>query len=342
MFARIFHLFILSLFSIALVAGLYLRSINFGSINKNGFIRQFAYKATIMHRDTLLYNSYYLAGATEDAVYLGNVVNTTEVMSATDNLDHYTLSSIEITDDSNIAWQALHLKIDAPKIAAVEQFTPRFFSGTLDDKKMTGEKIRISSVTGWLPIGNGSYILRTQDTVNDQYDLVKWTNQVLVPHGGPILQKQGDGTFSLDGSLLFDHASSTVVYVYYYRNEILVMDTNLAIKAQLKTIDTITQAKIEVATIASSRTKTIKKPPVIVNKRAAVYNNRLYIHSLRKADNQSQDDQAVIDCYDLSTKKYLFSFYLDIDPKKLSGMIVQGKRMYAIADEYLFAIDLID
>ncbi|MBL7697126.1 MAG: hypothetical protein JNK79_03170 [Chitinophagaceae bacterium] len=340
MITKIFYLFLLTLLSIILVGSLYLRSINFGSASKNGFVRQFEYKATILHRDTLPYNSYYLAGATASQLYLGNVVNTTVLLTLDHDLRTHTSSALQISEDGNIAWQALHVQLDSPDIHMIEQITPRVFYGRLGDRQLYNRDINASTLSAWMAVSPGTYIFRKWDSSHNQYDLFKWTDHRFTGHTEPTLQTQGDGTFSIDGSLMYDRLSATVIYMYFYRNEVLLMDTNVAVKGVMKTIDTITRANVEVVSIASTKTKTIKRPPLVVNKKAAVFNNRLYIHSPRKADNQSQDDQAVIDCYDLSLRKYLYSFYLDIDPKTFSGMMVMHDRMYAIAGKQLFAIRL--
>jgi hypothetical protein len=42
-----------------------------------------------------------------------------------------------------------------------------------------------------------------------------------------LLEKQVDGVFDTDGQLLRDDITGELVYIYFYRNEFMVMDSNL-------------------------------------------------------------------------------------------------------------------
>jgi hypothetical protein len=339
---KITRLFILTIIPVALVAFLYFRSTGFGVQHKNGFDRRFADKAYVIYRHELPYNSYYLAGATSSTIYLGNRVGTTKLVEGDSTLSQFKESDIHFPAGKNIAWEALQLNIDSPDVYASELVTPSWYEGNMNEQELHQIQVTTDATSATLAIAPGKYVLRMYDSTHDQYDLFNRNKQIIKsPIRAPLLQKHGDGTFSLDGILLYDKTEHLVVYVYYYRNLISIFDTALNEIAEMKTIDTVSIPDVQVANIASTNTSTLRYPATVINKKAAVCNNRLYIHSMRKADNQTQTLQSVIDCYDISQQQYLFSFYVPADPKILSGIMVKAGRMYAIAGTELLALRLV-
>ena len=159
-----------------------------------------------------------------------------------------------------------------------------------------------------------------------------------------VLEKQLDGKFCTDGMLLFDNYNSSLLYMYYYRNQFIVLDTNLHILAKYKTIDTTNKVSITLDTIYSENRVTFSSPPGIVNKRATLSNKLLFINSALKASNEdeqlnNQDND--IDIYRLDNGNYAFSFTLPAFRKqKLSSMIVSGNMLFGIYDSYLISFEL--
>src|SRR5690606_29648613 len=96
-----------------------------------------------------------------------------------------------------------------------------------------------------------------------------------------ILEKQIDGSFCVDGDLLYNPNTNSLVYVYRYRNQFMHLDTTLNTLFKGYTIDTISKVKIKVseAKTANGIKFILSSPPLIVNKKSYASGNYLFIHS---------------------------------------------------------------
>ena len=163
-----------------------------------------------------------------------------------------------------------------------------------------------------------------------------------------ILTKQIDGLFCTDGMLNYDPGTQILVYIYYYRNEFILLDKNLNIIKTGHTIDTTKIARIKVANINSDKSTNLAAPPEFINLRSSISGDWLFIQSPVKAINEQEDEfsnNSVIDIYTISDDKYRFSIYIpDLNHKKISAFQVRGKNLYAIQDKYLtiFRLNLPD
>jgi len=85
-------------------------------------------------------------------------------------------------------------------------------------------------------------------------------------------------------------------------------------------------------------------PPVVVNADIATYKHLLFIRSTLRGkydDKASWQDAATIDVYDTKSKKYLLSFYInDYHGKRMRGMSVTSKYIYALIDTKLVVYDI--
>ena len=120
-----------------------------------------------------------------------------------------------------------------------------------------------------------------------------------------------------------------MLYLYVYRNEYFVMDTSLRRLATRHTIDTTTRAKVNIATVESTK-KTFAAPPPIVNRQADLSGDFLFVNSSLQADNEHYDEAqhaSVVDVYDLNSGRYVLSFYVpEYDGKKFRHFRVLGNR----------------
>ena len=85
-------------------------------------------------------------------------------------------------------------------------------------------------------------------------------------------------------------------------------------------------------------------PPVMVNRKAAVYGDRLYIHSTLIADNEDPntfESHKTIDVYNLQNHQYLYSFYIPaIGETPISNLLVCGNSMIVQYGKWLAAFRL--
>jgi len=134
-----------------------------------------------------------------------------------------------------------------------------------------------------------------------------------------MLPVQVDGFFCTDGWMQYDQVHGRILYAYFYRGELLFLDTDLNLLSKIKTIDTVTKAQIKLQQVnvpfgkgrISSTTQA--SPPKVVNKYFCTSNDRIYLLSGRKADNETEfsyRNNQPVDVYRLKDGKYLYSFYL--------------------------------
>ncbi|MBE9601863.1 hypothetical protein [Pedobacter sp. MC2016-24] len=153
--------------------------------------------------------------------------------------------------------------------------------------------------------------------------------------------KQFDGIFCSDGLLQYDEDSKRLFYMYYRRGSFLCLDTNLNLLYSAKTVDTINRANLKL--IDSERTtangkvtkgRTLNMPGDLVNIYFSVFQDKLYLYSGVRANNQSLTDffqNSTIDVYALNNGNYLYSFLMP----KHTGLLL---RQFHVENDNLIAL----
>jgi hypothetical protein len=328
------------IFSILCIIALYYAS-DILNHRPNGFTRLFPpHVVSIKKSIDLQYNSFYLAGATSSHLYLGNRTNPYLLL----------VTNYQLTDTQILILRPEHkfehlkgnglFAVDSPRIYFIEGKTPLLLETTYPSLSL--RQIRESPVysIGTIPLSTTSLGLRMYDDKNGQIILAKENlNPPLIDKKQDVLQNQGDGIFSVDGTLLFDNVSKNLIFVYYYRNQFIRLDSNLNVIYRARTVDTNTVAKLNIASIQSEGVTVLGSPPLQVNKQASVSNNRIYVHSLLMANNEDKaefETSSVLDIYNLGNGKYKYSFYLpDIKSKNLTILLVFNMSLFVVHDQYL-------
>jgi|GEM_PF-4808862 len=170
-------------------------------------------------------------------------------------------------------------------------------------------------------IANDNSFFLVKDTIVDQtkrrvLSNVNWKGEINHSYMPP---KQIDGYFCTDGLFKISKKTQHLIYMYYYRGEFICLDSNLNIVYNAKTIDTITQAVFKLKTRGQFIVHA--SPPNVVNKRFYIDEEKIYMHSNIKSDNENGKnfkDNGEIDVYNLNNGSYLYSFYI---PKLSHGLI---------------------
>lgn len=292
----------------------------------------------------LKYNSYYIAGATSRNIFLANSVAPFHMVVSNKILrdtQHVRLSII----DRDRKFRSLQVRVDSPYFYLCDGVLPSVYRGKLGDWLNAYEIANRAKFSNIAPLGPASFAIRSLNSIANQDVLGKMTNEnVMLNHS--LLEKQIDGVFCVDGMLNYNEATATLVYVYFYRNQFIVMDTSMNLMYRSNTIDTISRAQIKVDTINSKKlyTYTMSAPPLMVNKKSCLYQNWLFINSDRLAKNENQlafDQSSVIDVYNLVDGKYQFSFYIykHNDAKMKEFRVFDGK-LYALFDHFIISYEL--
>ncbi|MFV0150876.1 hypothetical protein OBJ95_09510 [Empedobacter falsenii] len=152
------------------------------------------------------------------------------------------------------------------------------------------------------------------------------------------LEKQLDGTFESDGTLLWNSQLKKFIYVYYYKNQYLEFDAELAEMKTGHTIDTVSKVQIDVGYYKKTKQYKLGPQTLLVNKLTSTYGNQLYISTDRLGNFEHKIEGAsILDQYDLVNKTYTHSFYLYHSPKKqLRNFTIYKNKIFGIVDHELY------
>jgi hypothetical protein len=311
--------------------------------NPNGFVRMLpSHKITGINTFDIRFNSYYLAGSDVKYIYLANLTSPGKLLSIDMQLTD-TIAIKLILDDSTRIFKGSFIAIDSPNIYLMDGVKPSVFEIKISNLNDV-QKVSAPFFTAGTPISSGSFIFRSIDSSNENILLKKTVDSPFIKPAFGILEKQVDGIFCTDGTLIKVPQSPELIYVYYYRNQFICIDTNLNLLYRSKTIDTVSHAHISVASISSEHQVTLSSPPMFVNKQSCANKDWLFIHSALKADNETQavlDAVSVIDVYLIKDGRYHFSFYVpDFRGKKMRDFKVYGNTLVALYDHYVYTYHL--
>lgn len=331
--------------SVGVMTTLYLLSDNI--IHKhNSFLRIYphhpAKEANVLN---VKYNSYYIAGTTKNKIYFGNVTAPFHMLVTSRTLTdsqhvHLSLDNFDVRK-----LKRLQLKIDSPYFYMVDGVMPGIFRGRLGEWRASRFMYDSAYFTQLVLINKSSFALRSVSSQTQENILGKETTDT--PHVkfvSGLLEKQIDGIFCTDGMLQYSKQLGKLVYTYFYRNQYIVMDSNLNLLYRGQTIDTISKAKIKIAKISSKNSSTMSAPPLKVNKKSYVFGNWLFVNSGLMAKNDDEiffEQAAIIDVYDLSNRSYEFSFPVyNHENRSLREFWVDDNLLVAMIDHFVVTYDL--
>lgn len=189
-----------------------------------------------------------------------------------------------------------------------------------------------------VPISTNAGIIRAYKKIAGKLNQVfmKWsfTDKTLVSECH-ISDTTNDAGFSTDGNLLYDSRTHKILYVEYYSNQILCMDTALHLTQKAYTIDTFHSSTIKA--IRTSQSITNGSPLKEVNLESATSDGKLYIHSAIKADNESVksfSEQADVDVYNISNGTYISSVQVPVNRQHyiMDFTVYQNKLIVLFTD----------
>jgi hypothetical protein len=304
--------------------------------HKNPFVRRYIRRSvTLVHSADLKFNSYYFSGYNEGRIYLGNYTAPLHILSIDTTFKSQKVINIDFRNRS-LPFQVVKVSIKGKYFFLMDGSVPCIFRGKIQDWKITEELKGIPNFTIAEPTDSTSIVFRNNSGVNAEHVLgVFNSNSSTKVHYAPsLLQKQIDGIFDTDGMLHFNSELGKIVYVYFYRNEIILADKKGVLDSREHTIDTVSHAKIKVAYLKGGAQRKMAAPPSIVNAVTATKSNLLFVRS--KVPGFYENDRmwkhaAIIDVYNLKNNTYVLSFPIfGIEDNKLQSMFVTTTHLYAI------------
>lgn len=312
--------------------------------HNNSFVRQFP-PHVIANQDTcdIEFNSYYLAGGTNNTVYFGNYTAPLHVLALNRKLKESRIINISLKYDSGLTYKFMYLRVDSPWFYLFDGTVPANLRGDVNDwiaERYLNDQAYYADA---LPLDESTLVIRTTNS-NKEYVLGierDGSSDVRLVDG--ILEKQIDGKFCVDGMLLYSPDFHAMIYLYYYRNQFIVMDENLGQIRRFNTIDTTSKAKIEIVQL-SSNARTFSAPPLLVNKKSCIWKSFLFVNSGLMAKNEDRsifDITSVVDVYDILDGSYRFSFYIrNFKGHRLKDFAIYGDRLFCIHDRYVISYSL--
>lgn len=278
----------------------------------NTFIRNFPKAAYKTKEVDLRYNSFYFAGHDQNKVYLGNVSTPLQMYTVQNNILFKEKQLIKL-DKVERPFHAFQVRVSTPYFYAYDGTVSCIYSGSITDWKAQLKWIGNNFFDQAVFIDSKRIAFREQSKTGTKIGTIDLSKNGIVKYSNEILQKQSDGIFDVDGKLLFDNSQKKVVYVYTYRNEYTVTNTQLQIAFRGTTIDTISQAQISVAVLKDREQQKMSQPPLKVNRAALVYGNLLFINSGILGNYEPEemwDIASIIDIYNLTDQSYVASMYV--------------------------------
>lgn len=276
----------------------------------------------------------YIAGLTPNTVYLAEFSSPFHVLEIPMQTAEVKDIHFKILKDSaGTFFRQFQVHIDSPHFYVTDGMMPAIFKGNLETtiaNRHIKESVGFSKI---VRLHDQSFAFRNINPTSGNSVLgmlIAQPASITMHHD--LLKKQIDGQFCVDGMLTYDAQSHRLVYLYYYRNEFLVMDTTMQLQYTGHTIDTVSQAKLKIVQASNGQSQ-LGAPPLRVNRLSCAANGYLFVNSnLMGKDEKSSrfDAHAAIDIYDLADGSYRFSFYIP-NPQLLDFNIVD-QTMVALFD----------
>ena len=332
--------------SIAIVAVLFIMSSEMKS-KHNSFLRLFPSHPVLEGNSLdLQVNSYYLAGGTAHHIYLGNYSSPLHLLILNTTLTDSQHVKLNVKGIMDQKFWSVRVKVDSPNFYVTDGAVPRIYKGNVCDWNADRFLYDQEYFLDIEPMNSNSFAIKSLNKNTEESMLGKIASDS--PHyqfKPSLLQKQIDGFFCTDGKMHYDKELDRLVYLYRYRNQYMVMDSSLNLVFRGKTIDTISRAKITIATVASNGSRTMASPPLVVNKQSAVQGKWLFVDSNLLAKNEhpkALGEADVVDVYDLTNSNYQFSFYIFRynRKEKMKEFGVYGNKLIALFESHIQVYDL--
>src|SRR5690606_4192914 len=125
-------------------------------------------------KDTVLdiqYNPYYIAGTTEDRLYLGNVTSFLHLLSVDTTLTDTTHLSVRFKNGDDLVFRSPSFKIREPYFYLTDGVMPGLFRSQLGQWEAQKFMIDSAYFTKIVPTGPKNFVIRAMQASSQQYVL---------------------------------------------------------------------------------------------------------------------------------------------------------------------------
>lgn len=337
---EIIILFSVGIFSSLTVIVLFLLSEHTVHRN-NAFTRRYPHHPITKKYDfSVKFNSYYVSGFKGDHLYLGNKTAPLHLLEI--NLKTKDTNHIQLTlENNNVTFRSLKVKLKPPYFFIMDGTVPCIYRGRIGDWKAHLWMEDYAYFSNAIPIDSNKVYISTTDSESQVTTLgliqKRKNNKASIFLNSHLLEKQIDGVFDVDGLMVSSSKSNSLGYVYYYRNEFMLMDSDFNLIKRQRSIDTIKTAQLQIANIDNSNVTKFSVPPTIVNKLAIMHDDLILIKSDRLGKYEDEimlNEASIVDVYNWQKETYEFSFYFyDIDKEKMREFDMNDTFMIGLIDD---------
>ena len=306
---------------------------DFTRIHRNNFIKQHSVL-------DLGSDAHYIAGVTDNAIYFGNRTDSLELLVADCELQNVHKVRIRLADSVNLRGSSI--AIDSPYFSIRAGKVPAIYTGSIGEWSATRTLDSLPFFVNAVSISRNSFAFQMTGNLDGANDNNSILCKALVGasdiNANPsVLESKTNEYFSSMGMLRYSKHLHKLIYVYFYNNEYLEIDTALNLAARHNTLDSITLPELRPLQIEQEQ-YTFASTSAIVNRDIQLHKDLLFISSALMAKNEAQeifDHVSVIDVYGLNDGKYRFTFHLpDYQNIRMRYFTVLDNGVVAIYGEY--------
>lgn len=278
------------------------------------------------------YNSFYFAGQDRENIYLGNTTAPLNLTVVKKDLSSFSKFRIPL-DSKSHQFKSLRVVVNPPVYYIYDGTVPVIYKGSLKQ----GDSLQtVSSNQMYFDqlniISENSFLFRSQSSTYKTFVIGTYQDHK-IHLNYDILKTQNPGYIENDGLLISDSDKKNLIYLYYYKNEFVVLSSITDQHSKFKLISFNKGQKTQMVKLpdGSHKIKNVMQQSV---KSATVAGNHLFVNSNAKAthDGIMQWNKAsIIDLYKINQQYYAGSFLVpDSVGEKVKEMLIDGEFIYIL------------
>ncbi|TXF78850.1 DoxX family protein [Chryseobacterium sp.] len=308
---------------------------------ENNFTRRYPHHPIVEDKSyDLKVNSYYFAGSEAGSIYLGNPTSPFRILKM-DSLFKKP-DTIDVVPSTDRDFRHLRYLVQNSMLFAYDGMVPVIYAAPIDSLQHPLREISSDQAyfDQFVVLSPTQFMLRVEEKTSQRTGLATLTlgEKYRVQINSSVLTAKADGGFDADGQLLYDTAEGYAYYLFYYRNQILKLNSSLKVVSRMKTIDTVSTARIKVKNLQDGRKK-MTEPPLRVNRYMAVHKGLLFSASNLIGRHESKElwkKNTVVDVYTTAPAGYWGSMYVqNRDKNKMSRMFITDQYFYVLSGDVI-------
>ena len=299
---------------------------------ENGFRRVYAEPAA-QPMDTLggVLSYGMICGTTAHHFYVESAGQKNELLQLNWDLKDKQVCRFGLPAEQKV-WSRVQYQVDSPGVSLFAGNGPDVFKGLLGKDLLLRRHYPSGIFMRSVALPDGKYVFRgfRGGNVKGGMAFFYWNPMDTAPASD--LQPKGSES---DGLLRFDTTTRQLVFIQFYKNGILVLDSAFHPQPLIPTIDTVLHARTSDGTYREGGNLFYSNntPLFFVNWNADVYDGLVYVNSLLRADNEDRlafETYSDLDVYSLKTRRYLYSIKVPrLNGRKLMSFKMTGDHIAA-------------